>query len=70
MVRFHKIMVSKVQNPRQSNLVYYTQIVLGNVQGKLFWSLKTQRFYQHLVTKNNLIDTTFQKIPIRTMEGC
>ena len=53
------IMILKVQNPRQSNLADYRQIVLGNVEGKLFWTLIAQRFYKHLVTKNNLIDTTF-----------
>ena len=48
------IMIPKVQNPRESNLADYRQIALGNVEGKLFRSLIAQRFYQHLVTKNNL----------------
>ena len=43
--------------------------MLGNVEGKLYWSLIAQRFYQHLVTKNNLIDT-FQKGSIQKMVGC
>ena len=64
------IMILKVQNPRQSNLADYRQIVLGNVEGKLFWTLIAQRFYKHIVTKNNLIDTTFQKSPIQKMAGC
>ena len=54
-------MIPRVQNPRQSNLADYRQIALGNVEGKLFWSLIAQRFYQHLVAKNNMIDTTFRK---------
>ena len=63
-------MIPKVQNPRQSNLTDYRQIALGNVEEKLFWSLITQRFYQHLVTKNNLINTTFQKSSIQKMASC
>ena len=43
------MMISKVLKPRQSNLADYGQIALGNVEGKLFWSLIPQRFYQHLV---------------------
>ena len=42
------IMIPEVQNPRKPNLADYRQVVLGNVEGKLFWSLIAQRFYQHL----------------------
>ena len=63
------IMIPKVQIPRQSNLADYRQIALGNVEGKLFWSLIAQRFYNHLVTKNKLIDTKFQKGSIQKMAG-
>ena len=51
------IMIPKIQNPRQSNLADDTQIALGNVEGKLTWSLIAQRFYPHLVIYKNLIDT-------------
>ena len=54
----NEIMMPKVQNSRQSSLADYSQVALGNVEGKLFWSLIAQRFYQHLATKNNLIDST------------
>ena len=63
-------MIPKVQNPRQSNLADYREIALGNEEGKLLWSLIAQRFYQQLVTKNNLIDTMFQKGLIQKMAGC
>ena len=43
--------------------------MLRNVKGKLFWGLTARRFYQHLVTKSNLIDTTFQKSSIHKMAG-
>ena len=39
------IMISKVQNPRQSISADNRQMALENVKGKLFWSLKAQRFY-------------------------
>ena len=54
-----EIMMPKVQNFRQASLADYRQIGLGNVEGKLFWSLIAQIFYQHLATKNNFIDLTF-----------
>ena len=44
--------------------------MLGNVEAKLFWRLTPQTFYQDLVARNNLIDTTLQKGTIRPMEGC
>ena len=65
-----EIMIPKMQNPRQLHLADYRQIALGNVEGKLFWSLIAQRFYQHLVKKNSLIDTAFQKNSIQKMAGC
>ena len=43
---------------------------LGNVEGKLLWSLLAQRFFQHLVSKNNLIDTMFEEGSIQNMAGC
>ena len=64
------IMIAKVHKPRQSNLADYRQILLANVEEKLFWSLIAQRFYQHLVTKNNMIDTMFQKGSIQKKAGC
>ena len=45
-----RIMISKVQNPRESNLADCRQIALGNAEGKLFWSLIGQKLYQLLVT--------------------
>ena len=54
-----EIMMPKVQNFRQASLADYRQIGLGNVEGKLFWSLIAQIFYQHLATKNNFMDLTF-----------
>ena len=64
-----EIMIPKVQNPRQLILADYIEIALGNVEGKLFWSLIVQRFYQHLVAKNNLIDTMFQEGSLQKMAG-
>ena len=53
-----RIMISREQNYRQSNLADYRQIVLGNVEEKLFWSLTAQRFCQHLVTTGYRLDET------------
>ena len=51
-----RIMISRVQNPRQSNLADYRQIVLRNVEEKLLWILIAQRFYQRLVTTGYRIE--------------
>ena len=53
-----RIMISRVQNPRQSNLADYRQIVLRNEEEKLLWILIAQRFYQHLVTTGYRIEKT------------
>ena len=53
-----RIMISRVQNPRQSNLADYRQIVLRSVEEKLLWSLIAQRFNQHLVTTGYRIEKT------------
>ena len=50
------IMISRVQNPRESNLADYRQIVLGNVEEKLLWSVIAQIFYQRLVTTGYRIE--------------
>ena len=53
-----RIMISRVQNHRQSNLADYRQIVLGNVEEKLLWSLIAQIFYHLLVTTGYRIEKT------------
>ena len=62
-------MIPKVQNRKKSNLGDYRQKALGNVW-KLFCSLIVQIFCQHLVTKNKLIDTIYQKGSIQEMAKC
>ena len=60
----------KVDKPDKTNLADFRTISLMNVESKLFWSLVSNRLYNHLVTSNNIIDTSIQKGSIRKMAGC
>ena len=63
------IFIPKVEKPDSNNLADYRQIALGNVEGKLFWSLIADRFYKYLVVNNSIIDTSCQKGSIQKMAG-
>jgi hypothetical protein len=45
-------------------------IALMNVEGKLFWAMVAQRFYDYLITDSMYIDITKQKGSIHSMSGC
>ena len=59
----------KVDKPDVRNLADFRTISLMNVESKLFWSLVSNRLYNHLITSNNIIDTSIQKGSIRKMAG-
>ena len=63
------IFIPKVDKPNPQVLTDYRQIALGNVEGKLFWSLIADRFYKFLVVDNPIIDTSCQKGSIQKMAG-
>ena len=64
------IFIAKKEKPDGNNINHYRQIALMNVEGKLWWSLVSHRFYEHLVTQNKFIDTRVQKGSIRETPGC
>ena len=41
-----------------------------NVEGKLWWAMVAQRFYDYLITDNKYINTDLQKGSIKSMSGC
>ena len=63
------IFIPKTNTPDKSRLTDFRQIALGNVEGKLFWSLVSDRVYDHLVVNNSIIDTRCQKGSIKKMSG-
>ena len=63
------IFIPKVVSPNKSKIPDYRQIALMNVEGKLFWSLVSNKFYNHLITTNKIIDTSCQKGSIQKMAG-
>ena len=63
------IFIPKVDKPNSDSLGDYRQIALGNVEGKLFWSLVADRFYKYLVADNSIINTSCQKGSVQKMSG-
>ena len=65
------IFIPKVDDPKEEQLrTDYRQIALTNVEGKLFWSLVSDKLYKYLVVENKFIDTSCQKGSIQKMAGC
>ena len=63
------IFLPKVDKPNCKGFADFRVINLSNVEGKLFWSLISDRIYQHLVVKSKIIDTCVQKGSIKKMAG-
>ena len=65
------LFIPKVDEPKVDQIRSdYRQIALTNVEGKLFWSLVSEKLYGYLVFDNNIIDTSCQKGSIQKMAGC
>ena len=60
---------SKVDEPKADKIADFRLISLLNVEGKLFWTLVSNRLYSHLVTENKIINTSSQKGSIKKMAG-
>ena len=61
---------SLVDEPKEDDILDFRQIALTNVEGKLFWSLISNKLYKYLVVENKIIDTSCQKGSIQKMSGC
>ena len=64
------IFIPKVDKANEKDIHDFRQIALMNVEGKLFWSLVSDRLYVYLLEDNKYIKTNAQKGSIRNMAGC
>ena len=62
--------ITKTKPPCPSNIKDFRPIALLNVEGKLFFSLISKRLVNHIITNNNLINTSVQKDCMDKVPGC
>ena len=62
--------VPKIKPPHPSNIKEFHPFTLLNVDGKLFFSLISKQLVKHVITNNNLINTSVQKGYTRKVSGC
>ena len=66
----YKTFIPKVEKPDPGVFSDFRDISLLNVEGKIFFSLISKRFYRHIVVKNKFIDTSVQKGCMENIPGC
>ena len=64
------IFIPKVSNPSGTELGDYRELALGNVEGKLFFSMVSNRLTRHIVNNNGFVNTSIQKGCINNIPGC
>ena len=62
--------IPKVEFPDATIIGNFREIALLNVEGKLFFSLVSSRFYNHIVHRNRFIDQSVQKGCMEGVPGC
>ena len=62
--------ITKTKPPCPSNIKDFRPVALLNVEGKLFFSLISKRLVNHIITNNNLINTSVQKDCMDKVPGC
>ena len=62
--------IPKVPEPVATNINEYRELTLGNVEGKLFFSLVSSRITKHIVTNNAYVNTQIQKGCMKNIPGC
>ena len=65
-----KTFIPKVQEPDCNKFSDFRDIALLNVEGKIFFSLISKRFYRHIIDKNKFIDSSIQKGCMENIPGC
>ena len=65
-----EVYIPKVKPPVPSNIKDFRPIALLNVEGKLFFSLISQRLENHIIKENNFIDKSIQKGCMEKVPGC
>ena len=62
--------IPKIPDPDPKSISDFREIALLNVEGKIFFSLLSRRFFDHIVTKNKFINTSIQKGCMENVPGC
>ena len=65
-----EVFIPKVDNPDSSSIGDFRGISLLNVEGKLFFSMISERLVDHIIRKNHLVDTSVQKGCMEGIPGC
>ena len=60
----------KVSNPTGTEITEYRELALGNVEGKLFFSMVSNRLTKHIVDKFKFVNTSVQKGCMKNIPGC
>ena len=62
--------IPKAKPPNPNNIKDFRPISLLNVEGKLFFSLVSNRLENHIITNNKLINSSIQKGFMEKIPGC
>ena len=65
-----EIYIPKVSSPSENKLPDFRPIALLNVEGKLFFSLVSERLEAHLIHNNKFIDNSIQKGCMEKIPRC
>ena len=65
-----EVYIPKVNPPDPSNIKDFRPIALLNVEGKIFFSLISRRFENHIIHNNKLIKSSIQKGCMEKIPGC
>ena len=65
-----EVYIPKAKPPNPNNIKDFRPISLLNVEGKLFFSLVSNRLENHIITNNKLINSSIQKGCMEKIPGC
>ena len=65
-----KFYIPKNKPPNPSSIKDFRPISLMNVEGKLFFSLVSQRFVSHIIKSNKFVNASIQKGCMEKIPGC
>ena len=65
-----EVYIPKKADPDPNNFKDFRALALGNVEGKIFFSLVSRRIFSHVVTKNGYVDKSIQKGCMEATPGC
>ena len=66
----HEVYIPKNKPPNPSSIKDFRSISLMNVEGKLFFSLVSQRFVSHIIQNNKFVNSFIQKGYMGKIPGC